>query len=323
MIWCKYWKIGGSMKGREIIYKLNQNIAQVIKGKESVIELILVGLLSGGHILLEDVPGVGKSSLARALARTIDCDYARIQFTPDTLPSDITGVSVYDMKKQSFEYHKGPIFHNIILADEINRTTPKTQSSLLEAMEEGSVSVEGITYKLEKPFMVIATQNPIEHLGTYQLPEAQLDRFFMKLSIGYPSVEAELEMIHSQAVTSPLEALVGVVTKEEILGLQKDTDLVTIHEELLSYILNIIHATRNDSYLKLGASPRATLALIKASKSIAYIKARNYVIPDDIHQVIEAVLLHRFILSPEARRDKLSESMILKKIVTRCDIPIL
>lgn len=311
------------MEDRLVVNEIIHNIEKVIMGKTKVIELALIGLLAGGHVLLEDVPGVGKTSLANALAKSINLGFTRIQFTPDTLPSDITGVSVYNMQTLQFEYHKGPIFNNIILADEINRTSPKTQASLLEAMEERQISIDGNTYELPSPFMVIATQNPIDYLGTYNLPEAQLDRFLMKLSIGYPAIEDERNMITSYMERNPMETLGPVTNGAMITKLQEEVNKVKIHKDLIGYILNIVNATREDSSLTLGASPRATLALIRATRSAAYVAGRNYAIPDDILKMLEPVLLHRLILSPEARINKLTTTKVLTKIKSKYQIPIL
>lgn len=311
------------MDDRSVVNEIIHNMEKVIMGKTKVIELVLIGLLAGGHVLLEDVPGVGKTSLAGALAKSIDLGFTRIQFTPDTLPSDITGVSIYNMQTLQFEYHKGPIFNNIILADEINRTSPKTQASLLEAMEERQISNDGNTYALPTPFMVIATQNPIDYLGTYNLPEAQLDRFLMKLSIGYPVIEEERNMVLSYMEQNPMSKLQSVTSGATIAQLQEEVNKVKVHKDLIGYILNIVNATREDSSLTLGASPRATLALVRATKSCAYVAGRNYAIPDDILKMLEPVLLHRLILSPEARINKLTTTKVLTKIKSKYQIPIL
>lgn len=310
------------MGERLVVNDIINNMEKVIMGKTKVIEYILIGLLAGGHVLLEDVPGVGKTTLANALAKSVDLGFTRIQFTPDTLPSDITGISVYNMQTLQFEYHKGPIFNNIILADEINRTSPKTQASLLEAMEEKQISIDGNTYALPSPFMVIATQNPIDYLGTYNLPEAQLDRFLMKLSIGYPAMEYEMNMITSYMEQNPILQLQSITDSKTIIELQQEVRKVKIHKDLIQYILNIINATREDSNLTLGASPRATLALINATRSCAYVAGRNYVIPDDILKMLEPVLIHRLILSPEARINKLTTTKVLTKIKSKYQIPI-
>ncbi|HWT27635.1 MAG TPA: MoxR family ATPase [Mobilitalea sp.] len=296
---------------------------QVIVGKREVIEYALITLLAGGHLLLEDVPGVGKTTLAKTIAQTINCGFTRIQFTPDTLPSDVTGLSVYNMQTGKFEYSKGAILNNIILADEINRTSPKTQASLLEAMEEKQVTVDGVTYSLAKPFMVIATQNPIDYLGTYNLPEAQLDRFMMKISIGYPQAGDEKVMADrflSKQLTKTLEP---VVDGETILEMQKEVEVVKVSQDLILYITKLIQETRKDSNITLGASPRATLALIRASQAYAYLQGRNYCIPDDIIKLILPVISHRIILSPEARLSQTKVEKVLKTILGKVNVPVL
>ncbi|HEX3077200.1 MAG TPA: MoxR family ATPase [Lachnospiraceae bacterium] len=300
---------------------IKNNIEQVVIGKSDKIELTIVALLAEGHILLEDVPGVGKTTLACALAKSISCGFSRIQFTPDTLPSDVTGLSVYNMKTGQFEFVKGAVMNNIILADEINRTSPKTQASLLEAMEEKQVTVDGVTTKLPQPFMVIATQNPVDYLGTYNLPEAQLDRFLIKMSIGYPSNEDEKVMVNHFLEGNTLSEIKAVVTAEDIVAMQKEVNQVLIKEELIDYLIKIVNETRNSSNIALGASPRATLALIRAARAMAYIKERDYVIPDDILLILEPVLLHRIVLSPEAQLNKMDERKVLKAIIGTTRIP--
>lgn len=311
------------MAGQEVVWKIIHNIEKAIIGKEKVIELSITALLAGGHLLLEDVPGVGKTTLANAIAKSIRCGFTRIQFTPDTLPSDITGVSIYNTKNGQFDYFPGAISNHIILADEINRTSPKTQASLLEAMEEKQVSVDGKTYELPKPFMVIATQNPVDYLGTYNLPEAQLDRFLMKLSIGYPEQGDERYMVEHYLHENPLEELTPVTDADTVLNMQTEVKKVKVHKDLIHYVVDIISATRTNENITLGASPRATLSLIRASQSTAYIQGRDYVIPDDILKVIDYVLLHRMILSPEARLNKLTADKILRRIINKFSVPIL
>jgi MoxR-like ATPase len=300
---------------------IKNNIEQVVIGKSDKIELTIVVLLAEGHILLEDVPGVGKTTLACALAKSISCGFSRIQFTPDTLPSDVTGLSVYNMKTGQFEFVKGAVMNNVILADEINRTSPKTQASLLEAMEEKQVTVDGVTTKLPQPFMVIATQNPVDYLGTYNLPEAQLDRFLIKMSIGYPSNEDEKVMVNHFLEGNTLSEIKAVVTADDIVAMQKEVNQVLIKEELIDYLIKIVNETRNSSNIALGASPRATLALIRAARAMAYIKERDYVIPDDILLILEPVLLHRIVLSPEAQLNKMDERKVLKAIIGTTRIP--
>mgnify|MGYP003813982999 FL=1 len=311
------------MEKQNKVADIIHSIEQIIVGKREVIELSLITLLAGGHLLLEDVPGVGKTTLAKTLANAINCGFTRIQFTPDTLPSDVTGLSIYNMQTGKFEFSKGAIMNNIILADEINRTSPKTQASLLEAMEEKQVTVDGVSYPLPKPFMVIATQNPVDYLGTYNLPEAQLDRFMMKLSIGYPQVGEE-KMMADRFLKGLLQPkLEPVVDTEVVLQMQKEVESVKVNQDLISYVTKIIQETRKDSNISLGASPRATLALIRASQAHAYVKGRNYVIPDDIISLAQPVLSHRIILTPEARISQTKTSKILKTIISRIPVPVL
>ncbi len=311
------------MQKQKEIGDIVKNIEKVIIGKREVIELAVITLLSEGHLLIEDVPGVGKTTLANAISKSIDCGFNRIQFTPDTLPSDITGVSVYNMQTGQFEFTPGAIMNHIILADEVNRTSPKTQASLLEAMEEKQISVDGKTYPLPSPFMVIATQNPIDYLGTYNLPEAQLDRFLMKLSMGYPSMADEKRMAEYYIRQSPIKSLEAVTDGKTISAMQEEVKNVKIHRDLISYIIEIIDGTRKDTNIALGASPRATLALIRASQAAAYYDGRDYCIPDDIQKVIHPVIRHRLILSPESRLNKLTAEKVLDKIINKYRVPIL
>lgn len=280
---------------RELGEKLIQNIETVIMGKEEIIRKAVICLLAGGHILLEDIPGTGKTTLAKAIARSVGCSFGRVQFTPDLLPSDLTGVSFYNQKEQRFEFKPGAVFTNILLADEINRATPRTQSSLLECMEERQVSVDGVTYPLEEPFLVIATQNPIEVQGTFPLPEAQLDRFFMRLKMGYPGKEGEKDMMGEFAQASPLDALQSVTGKEEILQAQQQVRAVKVGDAVKDYILALVRATREDEKIRLGVSPRGTLALLRASQGWAGMHGRDYVLPDDVKAVCLDVLTHRII----------------------------
>ncbi len=306
---------------KETVVKILTQINSVLVGKEQTAELAVITLLAGGHLLLEDVPGVGKTTLANALAKSIDADFGRIQFTPDTLPSDITGVSVYNMKTGNFDYMKGAVMHNIILADEINRTSPKTQASLLEAMGEKQVTVDHVIYSLEEPFMVIATQNPIDFLGTYNLPEAQLDRFMMKLSLGYPSVEEEAKMVARNLSGSNVEGVKAVATKEDVINMQQEVLKVTVHEDIIKYIVEIVDATRKNTNVALGLSPRATLAMIRAAQAAAYIDGRDYVIPDDVIKIMIPVAAHRLVLSVEARIAKQKPEEILASIKKSVKLP--
>lgn len=310
-----------TMNNRQIKAVLN-NVNRVIIGKEGIVELSLVALLTEGHVLLEDVPGVGKTMLVRSLAKSVNCDFTRIQFTPDLLPSDVTGVSIYNPKESEFEFREGPVFGNILLADEINRTSPKTQSALLEAMEEKSVTVDGETRKLKSPFFVMATQNPIEYEGTYPLPEAQLDRFLLKLRMGYPSYEDELEMLSQNTSYHPIEEITAVMSQEELLIAQEEAKEVYMDETIQQYILNIVTRTRSHSSIYLGVSPRGSLALMQAAKAYAYIQERDYVIPDDVKYLAPFVLAHRIILNAEARyRGELNKEVIYS-IIQSAHIPI-
>ncbi len=311
------------MKNQKRVAEMIHNMEQIIVGKREVIEYTLVTLLAGGHLLLEDVPGVGKTTLAKTLAQTIHCGFTRIQFTPDTLPSDVTGLSIYNMQTGSFEYSKGAIVNNIILADEINRTSPKTQASLLEAMEEKQVTVDGTTYPIPRPFMVIATQNPIDYLGTYNLPEAQLDRFMMKLSIGYPQLGEEQVMADRFLSHQLTQTLSPVVERETVLEMQKEAEEVKVSQDLIHYTTKLIAETRKDSNISLGASPRATLALLRASQAYAYLNGRDYCIPDDIIRLIQPVIAHRMILAPEARLSQTKMEKLLKNIMAKVPVPVL
>ena len=311
------------MDNQKRVAEMIHNMEQIIVGKRDVIEYTLIALLGGGHLLLEDVPGVGKTTLAKTIAQTIHCGFTRIQFTPDTLPSDVTGLSIYNMQTGAFEYSKGAIMNNIILADEINRTSPKTQASLLEAMEEKQVTVDGITYPLSRPFMVIATQNPIDYLGTYNLPEAQLDRFMMKISIGYPQAGDEKKMADRFLNNQLTKKLEPVVDGDTVVEMQKEVERVKVNQDLVTFITKIIQETRKDSNISLGASPRATLALLRASQAEAYLQGRDYCIPDDILKLVIPVLAHRIILSPEARLAQMTVEKVLKSILTRIPVPVL
>ena len=304
----------------DIPQKLIDNISKVIVGKLEVIQLVVAGLLSNGHILLEDVPGLGKTMLSRSLAKSIAANFKRIQFTPDLLPSDVTGVSIYNQKNQEFEFKKGPIFANIVLADEINRTTPRTQSALLEAMQEFKVTIDGESRELPRPFFVIATQNPIEFHGTYPLPESQVDRFLMQLDVGYPSDKEETDILTRNLKESPLERLQSVVKIEEIIELQNVVSVVHIENKIYDYIVKIVSTTRNlPGDIKLGASPRASLALMRSARALAFLDKRDYVIPDDVKRLAYPVLRHRLMLQPRSIVRGLTTkdivSHLLKKVV--------
>lgn len=299
------------------------NINKILVGKRETVSFAVMAFLAGGHLLLEDVPGVGKTTLANALAVSSGCDFSRIQFTPDTLPGDVTGTTIYDMKSGEFRFVRGAVMSNIVLADEINRTSPKTQASLLEAMEERQVTADGKTYRLEEPFMVIATQNPSDFLGTYNLPEAQLDRFLMRISIGYPNFDDEKLMAENFLGGITRETLKPVASKEDILRMQTETAAVKIAPDVSSYIINIVSATRENEKLRLGASPRATLAMIRASQASAYISGRDYVIPDDVQRVVYSVLCHRVTLSSEAKMEKSDAHSVIERIVKKIGVPVL
>lgn len=299
-----------------------ENIEKVIVGKREAIEFAVIALLSEGHLLLEDVPGVGKTVLAKAMAQTLGCKFARIQFTPDTLPGDVTGVSVYDMSQGTFRYVPGGIMNQIVLADEINRATPKTQASLLEAMAERQVTVDGKTYPLPAPFMVIATQNPIESLGTYHLPEAQLDRFFMKISMGYPKRQDEKNIIRKYLAGETEKPLESRVTETDILEMQEEVRKIWIHPRLADFVLELAEKTRNHEDLILGASPRAVLAVIRGAQASAYLDKREYVIPDDIIKVIFSVWSHRLVLTTEAKMKRLTAEKIIMDIRCKTALPV-
>ena len=285
------------MDSSQTIRAIQDNVAHVIKGKAQVIEMAVVCLLARGHLLLEDVPGVGKTTLAHSLARSLACSFKRIQFTSDLLPSDIVGVSIFNRQKQGFEFMPGPIFANIVLADEINRTTPKTQSSLLEAMSEAQISVDNQTHRLQQPFMVIATQNPSEYHGTFPLPESQLDRFLMRLRIGYPSLEEERKVLERPQALHPAEMLQAVLSIEDVLTLQRRVDEIYMDESLTDYLLAIVQATRHSELLSLGVSTRGALALNKTAKALACVRGREYCLPDDIKELAPIVLSHRVMLN--------------------------
>ena len=305
----------------EQIKTLIKNISEVIVGKEEQIIKAVITLLAQGHLLIEDVPGVGKTTLAKAIAQSIDCGFNRIQFTPDTLPSDVTGMSIYNMKSGEFEFCQGAIMNHIILADEINRTSPKTQASLLEAMEERQVTVEGKTYLLKEPFMVLATQNPMDYLGTYNLPEAQLDRFLMKISMGYPERKAEEQLVEHTLKQISITKLQPVINGPTICMMQEEVRKVKVHRELVGYIVTLVNETRRHEAIKLGASPRATLALVRAAQAKSYIEGRDYVIPDDIIQMIEPILSHRLVLTQEAKMNKKEAHKVLGEIIGRTKVP--
>lgn len=306
----------------EKIGSLKAQLHEYFVGKESVAENVLMCLLAGGHVLMEDVPGVGKTTLARILARSIDCDFGRIQFTPDTLPGDVTGSSVYNMKTGEFSYREGAVMHQIILADEINRTSPRTQASLLEAMAEGQVSVDGKTYPLPRPFMVIATQNPVEFLGTYPLPEAQMDRFMMRLSIGYPDEAEEIRLAKNFLEGKTVKEVKSVCSTDDILSMMKETEAIHLSDGVISYIRDIVKLSREEKNFVAGASPRAMLSLIRASQAKAYLSGRDFVKPDDVKAVAVNVLHHRLSLTSEAKIRKEDTDRILNELILKAKIPV-
>lgn len=309
------------MENNIVLQDIISNVEKVMVGKRGTIEKIIICLISGGHVLIEDVPGVGKTVLVHSIAKSINCDFKRIQFTPDLLPSDITGVSIYNQKTGEFEFKKGPIMGQIILADEINRTSPKTQASLLEAMEEHQITVDGVTYKLKEPFMVLATQNPMEYEGTFPLPEAQLDRFMMKVNIGYPDETSELNMLKRFKEINPLTELKPVASTEDIIRIKNEVKSVMVNSGVEMYILSIVRSTRENDKILLGASPRASLNLYRASQGRAILKGRDFVTPDDVKYVSKSVLNHRIIVKPEYRLKGLSVEDVIDEILKSIKVP--
>ena len=298
------------------------NLRKVIHAPDETLEFAVLCLLSEGHLIIEDFPGVGKTTLAKSLARSVDCSFSRLQFTPDLLPSDITGVNIFNQRSNEFEFRPGPVFANILLVDEINRASPKTQAALLECMQEHQVTIDGVSYQLPPPFMVMATQNPIEYEGTYPLPEAELDRFTMRIAIGYPPHAEEARMLSENAAETPLDALESVATDQEVLGAIEDTRSVFVEESLNRYVVAVLRHTRTDNRLFLGASPRAGLALLRVAKARALVAARDFVEPDDVKAVAPTVLAHRLILSPEARSGGMDAEDIVRDVIERTPVPV-
>ena len=304
-----------------IAQEIVENISKVIVGKKPVIERALAAVIAQGHILIEDIPGVGKTMLAKSISASVGCSFKRIQFTPDLLPSDIVGVSIYNQSTRDFQFRPGPVMAQVVLVDEINRATPKTQSALLEAMEELQVSVDGTSRILDRPFVVIATQNPIEYEGTFPLPEAQLDRFLMRISLGYPSFAEEMSVIEQQEQTHPIDKLEAVATPEDMINLQDATKNVYVDSAVREYIVSFIGATRNHEDVSLGASPRASLGMFRAVRSMAILRGRDYVIPDDVKELAYAVLAHRLILSPAARMRGVHSSQVIDGLLESVAVP--
>ncbi|MBN1487977.1 MAG: MoxR family ATPase [Anaerolineae bacterium] len=306
---------------QELAQRIIANVEQVIVGKRAAVRMSVIGLLSQGHILIEDVPGVGKTMLARSLALSLGCTFGRIQFTPDMLPSDVTGVSIFNQVTRSFEYQSGPIMAQIVLTDEINRATPKTQAALLEAMEERQVTVDGETHILPRPFMVMATQNPVEYEGTFPLPEAQLDRFMMRVSIGYPAIGDEIEILNRQHLRHPVESLVSIAEVQEILAAQEAIKQVYVSKAVKEYIVRLSERTRNHGEIYLGVSPRGSLNLYRTGQAYAAVFGRDFVLPDDIKQLVVPVLSHRLILDPNARLRNTTQADVLNEILDTLRVP--
>ena len=308
---------------QEVSKKVIQNVERVVVGKRQAIVYSLVSWFCEGHFLLEDVPGVAKTMLARALAQSVGCAFKRIQCTPDLLPTDVTGASIFNQKTAEFEFRKGPLFSNIVLADEINRTTPRTQAALLEAMAESRVSIDGTTHKLEPPFLVIATQNPVDHEGTFPLPEAQLDRFLMKFSIGYPAMDDEMAILENLQAGHPIEKLEAVASAKELVECQQLVRQVHVDPKIRKYILQLVHMTRHHEHLGLGGSPRASLAMFRATQAMAAIRGRNYVLPDDVKLLSEPIMCHRLILKPESRLRKITTRKIVNDLLAEIPVPVI
>jgi len=309
-------------KPNDVAIRILENVEKVVVGKRNTIVLALVTLFSKGHVLIEDVPGVGKTMLARSIARSVGCAFSRIQCTPDLMPTDVTGTSIFSQKTSDFEFRPGPVLANIVLADEINRATPRTQSAPLEAMGERQVTIDGLTHVLSEPFMVIATQNPIEHEGTFPLPEAQLDRFLMRLSMGYPTFEDENTMIRRLSARHPIEDLAQVVSRDEVVATQEALKSVTVHDTVLNYILKLVFATRSNDNFDLGGSPRASIYLHRAGQALAFIKGRDFVLPDDVKKLFVSILEHRVILKPEVRLRRVGARDVLEDILDEVEAPV-
>ncbi|HVU14608.1 MAG TPA: MoxR family ATPase [Phototrophicaceae bacterium] len=306
---------------QQVAERISHSVSQVIVGKRNEVRLTVLGLLSQGHILIEDIPGVGKTMMAKSLARSIGCTFSRLQFTPDMLPSDVTGVSLFNQKTREFEFRAGPIMAQIVLADEINRATPKTQAALLEAMEERQVTVDGVTYPLEEPFLILATQNPIEYEGTFPLPEAQLDRFLMRIQLGYSTPAEEMTILSSQQYEHPIQNVYQVVSVQELLAAQQAVREVYVADEIKRYIIDLVSASRQHPDVYLGSSPRGSLALFRTAQARAAMAGRDYVIPDDVKALAEVTLAHRVIVGPAARIKDISSRTIIQDILAATPVP--
>jgi MoxR-like ATPase len=306
----------------DLVAAITANLADVVHAPKDTLRLVVLCLVAEGHLIIEDFPGVGKTMLAKALARSLDCSFSRLQFTPDLLPSDVTGVNVFSQKTNEFEFRPGPVFANLLLVDEVNRASPKTQSALLECMQESQVTVDGVTYPLERPFMAIATQNPIEYEGTYPLPEAQLDRFAMRVQLGYPSLAEEAKMLDEQTHVPPLDSLVPVAGAQDVMRLAEQARDIYVEDSLSRYVVALLRQTRADTRLYLGASPRSGIALLRVAKARALAEGREYLVPDDVKAVAVPVLSHRLILGPEARSAGLDGAAIVVEAVEKTPVPV-
>ena len=308
-------------QAHEKIAALSDTLSNIIRGNRESIDVLVIALLSNGSVLMQDVPGVGKTTLAKAVAKAIDVQFHRVQFTPDLLPADILGASVYNPKEGTFDFRQGPVFCNVLLADEINRASPRTQSALLEAMSESHATIEGKQYDLPSPFLVLATQNPVEFHGTYPLPEAQLDRFLIQIELGYPDAETEVQILHSHALSHPLDGLQPVLTKNEIVSFQESVKTVRVDEIVSQYIVEIVRQTRQDPRLKLAVSPRGSLMLFRACQAAAWMAGRDYVLPDDVQRLAKYVLAHRLVLTPKAKYGGTSTRAIIAEVLDRVKVP--